>query len=194
MVRLIGVVAGFRAVALAAARLFPDGDGDGGAEGAQGDAAGDSDASQEGDASEDTSAELEALRAAVETATARATTLEGQLTAADGGRRAADDRVAELEAQLAAEQEARSTAESRGLDAHRRALVAAHAGEIVDELVQGTTEEALEASVGVAKAAYDRIRDLVTTGQTVPPGATERGTGDLDGLSPLEKIARGLTK
>ena|SRR5215208_2698512 len=105
---------------------------------------------------------------------------------------AARARASELEAQLAAEQEARSAAESRGLDAHRRALIAAHAGEIVDELVQGASEEALDASVGVAKAAYDRIRDLVTTGQHVPPGATERGTGDLDNLSPLEKIARGL--
>jgi hypothetical protein len=88
-------------------------------------------------------------------------------------------------------------AEKQALDAHRRALLAEHRGQVIDELVQGATHDELDRSVDVAKQAYSRIADTVRSqaaAQRVPPGSPERTTADVDQLSPLQKIARGLSK
>lgn len=106
-------------------------------------------------------------------------------------------RIVELEAELTAAREAAEAAQRRGLDHYRRALIAAHAGQLIEELVQGSSEEALDASVEVARAAYERIAGLVRARlaeQQVPLGGGQRGAADLESLSPLQKIARGLMK
>ena len=70
----------------------------------------------------------------------------------------------------------------------------------MEELVQGATEEALDASVELARGAYGRIADLVKSQTQAASEAAAAGTGgttrsgqDLESLSPMEKIARGLT-
>jgi hypothetical protein len=98
-------------------------------------------------------------------------------------------------AELTAAHEAVEAANRRGLDHYRRALLAAHAGEIVEELVQGATEEALDASVALAKQAHGRIAELVRqrlAATSVPAGAAERLADQGEGLSPLARIAQGL--
>ncbi len=109
---------------------------------------------------------------------------------------AARERIAALESDLASA-EAAGLAGQQALDAYRAQLIAENRDGIVEELVVGGTREALEASVEVARAAFARVAEaarLQALGERVPAGAGERGTSDLDGLSPLEKIARGLTK
>ncbi len=117
---------------------------------------------------------------------------------------AARERIAALEsdlaagaAQLAAATEAAGLAGQQALEAYRAQLIAENRDGIIEELVQGGTREALEASVEAARAAFNRVAEVArqsALGERVPAGAGERGTADLDGLSPLEKIARGLTK
>lgn len=125
---------------------------------------------------------------------------EGAVAAAVAGAEELEQaraRIVALEAELAAAREAAEAARRRGLDHYRRALIAAHAGQLVEELVQGTSEEALDASVEVARAAYERIARLVRerlAEQQVPLGGGQRGLTDLESLSPLQKIARGLMK
>ena len=123
---------------------------------------------------------------------------------------AAEDAVAELQARIttleSAAQDAASALEAerrqhgearlRGLDHYRRALIAEHGATAVHELIQGSTEELLEASVEVARAAFARIQGQLQSGAaaTVPAGAGARTGQDVDGLSPVAKIARGLAK
>jgi hypothetical protein len=150
-----------------------DGDEDDGGDGQPGDAAG-----------------------ALAAAQARIAELEQQTADLEGARA----RIAELEAaagELEAARAAASEAAGRELAAHRRALLAEHRGSVVEELISGSTTAEMDASVETARTAYAWIADLVRqdlAGQVVPPGATERGTADLDGLSPLQKITRGLSK
>ena len=128
--------------------------------------------------------------------------LQGQLAALQAERDAAIARVGELERSRTAEgdrisalEQQLAQAQERGLGAYRRALLAEHAGQVVEELVQGGTEEALDASIEVAKGAYQRIADLVhqqTAAQAANGGGGQRSGQDLETLSPLEKIARGL--
>jgi hypothetical protein len=101
--------------------------------------------------------------------------------------------------ELEAAQQAAAAAEQRAVEAHRRALLAEHKGQVVDELLQGATVEELEASVETARAAYARVAEAARSAalqqlheERVPPSAGERGTSDLESLSPLNKIARGL--
>jgi hypothetical protein len=129
---------------------------------------------------------LQALQAEREAALARVAELEGATTE-EGAR------ISELEQAL-------TEARERGLGAYRRALLAEHAGQLVEELVQGATEEALDASVELAKSAYGRIAELVKSqaqaaGEAAAAGAggATRSAADLESLSPTEKIARGLS-
>jgi hypothetical protein len=155
----------------------------------------------------------------LEQALERIADLEGQLAALTGERDAAAGRSVELEAaqaaldarlaevtgarvavaaELAEAQRALSTANGRGLTYLRRALLAEHADQLVPELVSGESEEALIASVEVAKQAYTRALDAARSAiasQTVPAGApSARMAAAADGLSPLEMIESGLRR
>ena len=74
--------------------------------------------------------------------------------------------------------------------------LAEHGATAVHELIQGSTEELLDASLEVAQAAFARIQQQLQTSSTVavPAGAGARSGQDVDGLSPVGKIARGLTR
>jgi chromosome segregation ATPase len=125
---------------------------------------------------------------ALETANARLAELEASTTATAAELEAARAKAAELEA-------AHGEAVSRGLDARRRALIAEHAGEIVEELVTGATEDALDASIETAKAAYARLQESIRAGlnaERVPGGGGTRQQVDVEKLSPLQKITQGL--
>src|SRR5712692_6309496 len=63
------------------------------------------------------------------------------------------------------------------LDAHRRALLAEHAGQVVGELVTGATVEELNASVDAARTAYGRALEAARQelgAMAVPVGASPR--------------------
>ncbi|MBX5490803.1 MAG: hypothetical protein IRZ14_06570 [Chloroflexi bacterium] len=79
--------------------------------------------------------------------------------------------------------------------AHRRALLAEHRGEVIEELVQGDSVEALDAAVTRAREAYTRVAARLRTEQAraaVPVGNTARTGLRLEGLSPQAKIAAAL--
>jgi hypothetical protein len=104
------------------------------------------------------------------------------------------------EAVTAARQQAEA-AQQTALGTLRRALLAEHRGRVVEELVEGTTAEELEASLERARAAYGRIAEATRrqlAEQRVPAGTPTR-TRDLTpeqlaALSATEKIARGLAE
>ena len=130
------------------------------------------------------------LRAQVDQLTANLATVQAEHEVQREQAERASARAAELEA-------AHGQAVSHGLDEHRRALIAENAGQIVEELVQGATEEALDASLEAAKVAYqgllERIRQQLA-GERVPAGGGGRGEPNVERMSPLEKIAAGLRK
>ena len=154
----------------------------------------------------------------LEQALGRIAELEGQVTALAGERDAVTGRATELEAvqaaldarlaettgahatvsaDLAETQQALNAATGRGLTYLRRALLAEHAGQVVPELVSGGDEEALLASVDVAKQAYARTLEAARSAiasQTVPAGAPSARAVPAAGLSPLEMIESGLRK
>jgi hypothetical protein len=110
-------------------------------------------------------------------------------------------RIAELEAETAGVRDASTSAlvetQARGLGYLRRALLAEHAGQVVPELVAGENEEALLASVEVAKEAYGRALEsarATLASQMVPAGAPSARGGAVSaaGLTPLEMIESGL--
>ena len=115
--------------------------------------------------------------------------------------------VAELEAargellaarEEAAEQRQRGeAAEQRALETYRRALLAEHRDEVIDELVQGASEAELDASLETARIAYQRVAEQArqAVGAThVPVGAPARQEEPPEALSPLDKIVRGLRR
>ncbi len=77
----------------------------------------------------------------------------------------------------------------------RDTLIAAHP-QAVPELIAGDSFAALLASVGPARAAYARMIEAATRGDTsgIPRGGSVRATDTTryDGLSPEGKIAVGL--
>ncbi len=86
---------------------------------------------------------------------------------------------------------------ARELASHRRALLAENAGRIVPELVAGSTAEELEASVEIARSAFEAARaaTLAAVAATpVPAGNPVRQSPSVEGMSPLEKIAYGLKR
>ena len=106
---------------------------------------------------------------------------------------AAQQRFTELTARNADLQRA-------ALDAHRRAVLAENSGQVVPELVQGATPEEIDASIGMAKAAYARIAESVRASSdisplpAVPAGASPRGEPPAEDLSPLQKITGALSR
>ena len=128
----------------------------------------------------------------------------GRATELDAARSALDGQLAEatgahlaVSADLAETQGALSAATGRELTNLRRALLAEHAGQVVPELVGGDDEEALLASVEVAKQAYTRALETARTtiaSQTVPAGAPSARIVPAAGLSPLEMIESGLRR
>ena len=114
--------------------------------------------------------------------------LDARLAEATDAHAAVSDELAEARLALTA-------ANGRGLTYLRRALLAEQAGQVVPELVSGDDEEALLASVEVAKQAYTRAVDAARAtlaSQTVPAGAPSARTTPGDGLSPLEMIESGF--
>ncbi len=87
--------------------------------------------------------------------------------------------------------------QTRWLESHRRALLAENAGKVVPELVAGSTVEELERSVETARAAFEAARSaaLAEMASTqVPAGNPVRQGASLETMSPMEKIAYGLTR
>jgi hypothetical protein len=147
----------------------------------------------------------------LEQAMARIADLEVQVAALAGERDAMTGRVGELEAVRSAldarlaettgQHESAATglaeAQSRGLGYLRRAVLAEHAGRIVPELVGGADEEALLASVDVARQAYGRAVEAARAAivsQSVPAGAPSARTASVAGLTPLQMIESGLSR
>jgi hypothetical protein len=136
----------------------------------------------------DAEAELEALRAqllALQEEREAVETLAAKLQEADA-------RAEQLHAELA-------NARAAQLAAYRRAVLAEHRGQLVEELVGGNSPEAIDASVEAARVAYERIAgQLRQSGAggpvVVPAGASPRGELGLDQLSPFEKIAGALAR
>lgn len=93
-----------------------------------------------------------------------------------------------------------SDAERRAVQHLRRALLAENTGQVVPELVAGDTEEALAASVEVARSAFAAARDAALAAMRppaappVPPSTPARDTAESVPLSPLQKIAFGLKR
>lgn len=92
-----------------------------------------------------------------------------------------------------------AAARSREVESHRRALLAENAGVVVPELVSGESVEALEGSLEVARAAYQRVRAEavaeVVAGARVGAGNGVRGTAlDVEAMSPMQRIAYGLRR
>ena len=95
---------------------------------------------------------------------------------------------------LAARTAERDAGQQALLAAHRRALLAEHAGQVVADLVQGDSVEALEASVERAREAHTRIADQlrVQAVAAVPAGNPPRSGPNFDDLSARAKIAEAL--
>lgn len=113
-----------------------------------------------------------------------------ELPPSEEGEILVNKKVEDLRAQV---EEARS----RGLEAHRRALLADNAGGIVPELVAGTTVEELDRSVEVARAAFETAKQAAIrefSANQVPAGNPTRQSPGIEGMSPLEKIAYGLRR
>ena len=86
---------------------------------------------------------------------------------------------------------------AQSLAAHQRALLAEHAGQIVPELVVGTTVDELDASVEAAQEAYARAVEAARhqlMSVAVPVGAAPRTEPPVEQMSPLEKISRALRR
>jgi hypothetical protein len=129
--------------------------------------------------------------------TGRAAELGAAQAALDARLAEATDAHAAVSDDLAEARLALTAATGRGLTYLRRALLAEQAGQVIPELVSGDDEEALLASVEVAKLAYTRAVDAARAtlaSQTVPAGAPSARTTPGDGLSPLEMIESGLRK
>lgn len=85
----------------------------------------------------------------------------------------------------------------RWLESHRRALLAENAGRVVPELVVGESIDALEASLEVARGAFEAARaaalaEIAAT--PVPAGNPVRQGPNVESMSPMEKIAYGLRR
>lgn len=123
---------------------------------------------------------------------------------------APDPRVGELEEQLHSVQAelvgardsagdlelALQVARGETLAATRRALLAEHAGQVVPELVQGESAQELEASVALAREAFERIvGDLrLQAAAQVPVGASAAVGQTPEELSPMQKITAALSR
>ncbi len=86
---------------------------------------------------------------------------------------------------------------TRWLESHRRVLLAENAGKVVPELVAGSTIVELDESVEVARRAFEAARAAAlaeVASAQVPAGNPVRQGPNVEGMSPLEKIAHGLKR
>lgn len=128
----------------------------------------------------------------------------GQVRALQGTNDKLRGRLAELEGQLGEQQQGRQAAEGQaaaasqaGLGHLRRALIAEAGGQLVEELVQGDSEEALRASLETAKAAYGRAEQAARErlqAERIPAGAPTRDAAAAGGedVQPMDRIREGL--
>jgi hypothetical protein len=101
----------------------------------------------------------------------------------------------EQERELAVLRSELAEAQRGHIEAYRRALLAEHAGQIVDEMVTGNTLEELDASAEIARATYSRALEAARRelgGTLAPIGASLRMTPSSDELSPIAKITAAL--
>ena len=143
-------------------------------------------------------AEIAAIRESDESRAAEVSTLRAELeTARQEHQGEMDAARQEHEGELSALRARLVDAQQERLDIHRRALLAEHGGQVVAELVTGSTVDELEASVESARAAYARVleaarRELGAT--SVPVGASPRGEPSGEELSPIAKITAALNR
>ena len=127
----------------------------------------------------------------------KATELEAAQAALAGQLEETTGAQAVLTASLEETRAALSAATERSVAHLRRALLAEHAGQVVPELVAGSDETALLASVDLAKQAHSRALEAARATlaqQTVPAGAPSPRSVSGAGLTPLEMIESGLRK
>jgi hypothetical protein len=138
---------------------------------------------------------VEALRAELEATRA---TLAGQLTEAQAAATLATQERDSALAQHSELETRNSELSAAALTAHRRAVLAENAGTVIPELVLGSSEAEIDASIETAKAAYARVVDavkaLAPTPVPVPPGASPRSEPEPESLSPLQKITGALSR
>lgn len=95
------------------------------------------------------------------------------------------ERVEEVESQL-----------TQAVALYRTSLLAAEP-EILEEMVQGTTVEEIEASLARARQMVEQVRTQLesqASQERIPFGAPVRSAPDVSGLSPQEKILLGLSR
>ena len=119
---------------------------------------------------------------------------------------AANARIAELESALSeakqgseaalAETARLKDAEAATVAKYREALLAAHP-DIPQDLIQGDSISDLFASVEKGKATVEAVRKSLQSeaaATKVPAGAPTRGAISIEGMSPREKIAAGISR
>lgn len=139
---------------------------------------------------------VEELRAQLEARNAEWARREGEWAEQEA---ALAQALEERDAAMATQQELETRhreLQDTALAAHRRALLAEHAGQVVPELIQGGTIEEIEASLTTAREAHGRIADQLRAqaAASVPTGASPRSGPVADELSPLEKISTVLAR
>ena len=85
---------------------------------------------------------------------------------------------------------------SKALNSYRETLLE-KAPEVPEELVKGETVEEMDASFAAAREMVERVRGRLEAKaqmERVPTGAPARTSPDLSSLSPMEKIAHGLSR
>ena len=129
-------------------------------------------------------------------AQSRLDAMSAQLEALGQERDAAIAAATQAAAERAALAERANDLEAAHLGAVRRSLLAENAGQVVPELVQGSTSQELEASVQRARDAYERIvADLrIHAAGQVPIGASAGAAPQLDELTPMQKLTQALSR
>lgn len=119
-----------------------------------------------------------------------------QVTVAAQLRADLETQLAESQTSLTALSEQLTTATANQVEAIRRATIAENAGQIIPELVTGTTAEEIAASVTLARDAFARVaQDLRTQAAAqVPTGASPIAPPPIEDLSPMAKIAAALSR
>jgi hypothetical protein len=136
--------------------------------------------------------DLEAIKAQLEEERKAKAAAEVALAEKDARIAEKDARIAELQAEGEAITKAHAQAVAKYLDAAR----ALNYTVPKDVIVGGTIEE-IDASVEKAKAIAESVKKALEAQAKeakVPAGAPTRGTINLEGLSPREKIAAGLNQ
>ncbi|MDA0988931.1 MAG: hypothetical protein O2783_07410 [Chloroflexi bacterium] len=111
--------------------------------------------------------------------------MEADLNQGESTLKERQERVEEVESQL-----------TRAVALYRTSLLAAEP-EILEEMVQGTTVEEIDASLARARQMVEQVRTQMesqASQERIPFGAPVRSAPDISGLSPQEKILLGLSR